>query len=64
LPSEHKLEWFLTVHAQKVVAASTQNQAFNAIIVFDKEVLGAGLKSVQALRAGRPTQTRQAPTPP
>ena len=32
LPSEHKLERFLTVLAQKDVAASTQNQAFNAII--------------------------------
>jgi len=32
LPSEHKLERFLTVPAQKDVAASTQNQAFNADI--------------------------------
>ena len=32
LPSEHKLERFLTVLAQKDVAASTQNQAFNAIV--------------------------------
>ncbi len=31
LPSEHKLERFLTVLSQKHVAASTQNQAFNAI---------------------------------
>jgi hypothetical protein len=31
LPSEHKLERFLTVLAQKHVAASTQSQAFNAI---------------------------------
>jgi hypothetical protein len=32
LPRQHKLERFLTVLAQKDVAASTQNQAFNAII--------------------------------
>jgi hypothetical protein len=32
LPTEHKLERFLTVPAQKDVAASTQNQAFNALI--------------------------------
>jgi hypothetical protein len=32
LASEHKLDRFLTVLAQKDVAASTQNQAFNAII--------------------------------
>jgi len=32
LPSEHKLERFLTVLAQKDVAVGTQNQAFNAVI--------------------------------
>jgi len=32
LPSEHKLERFLTVLTQKDVAASTQNQPCNAII--------------------------------
>ena len=32
LPSEHKLQPFLTVQAQKDVAVSAQNQAFNAII--------------------------------
>jgi hypothetical protein len=32
LPSQHKLERFLTVLAKKDVAASTQNQAFDAII--------------------------------
>jgi site-specific recombinase XerD len=31
MPSEHKLERFLTALAQRDVAASTQNQAFNAI---------------------------------
>ena len=40
LPSEHKLERFLTALAQSDVAASTQNQAFIAII-FDS-VFGAG----------------------
>jgi len=63
LPSEHKLERFLTVLAQKDVAASTQNQAFNAIIFFYKEVMGAELKNIQALRARRPAQIRHAPTP-
>jgi integrase len=63
LPSEHKLERFLTVLAQQNVAASTQNQAFNAIIFFYKEALGAELKNVQALRARRPVQVRHAPTP-
>ncbi len=40
LPSQHKLERFLTVLARKNVAASTQNQAFNAIIFFYKKALG------------------------
>jgi hypothetical protein len=39
LPGEHKLERFPTVLVQKDVAASTQNQAFNAIIFFYKEAL-------------------------
>jgi hypothetical protein len=34
MPGEHKPERFLTVLAQKDVAASAQNQAFNAIIFF------------------------------
>ena len=51
------------VLAQQNVAASTQNQAFNAIIFFYKEALGAELKNVQALRARRPAQIRHAPTP-
>jgi len=63
LSSEQKLERFLTVLAQKHVAASTQNQAFNAIIFFYKEALGLELKNVQALRARRPAQIRRAPTP-
>ncbi len=32
LPSTHKLERFPAILAQKDVAATTQNQAFNAII--------------------------------
>ncbi|HEX4122210.1 MAG TPA: phage integrase N-terminal SAM-like domain-containing protein [Verrucomicrobiae bacterium] len=39
LPSEHKLERFLTVLAKKDVAASTQNQAFNAIVFYFKFVI-------------------------
>src|SRR5258708_2096219 len=39
LSSEQKLERFLTTLAKKHVAASTQNQAFNAIILFYREAL-------------------------
>jgi site-specific recombinase XerD len=49
LSSEQKLERFLTVLAQKHVAASTQNQAFNAIIFFYKEALGLELGQVSVL---------------
>ena len=61
LPSEQKLERFLTALARKDVAASTQNQAFNAIIFFYQEVLGSELKNIQGLRARRPQQARSRP---
>jgi site-specific recombinase XerD len=59
--SEQKLERFLTQLAKENVSASTQNQAFNAVIFFYKEVLGAELKGVNALRARRPARMRRAP---
>lgn len=63
LASEQKLERFLTELAlQQNVSSSTQNQAFNAIIYFYKDVLGAPLKNVDALRATRPSQVRRAPS--
>ena len=60
--SEQKLERFLTALAQDNVAASTQNQAFNAIIFFYQAALGVELKNIQALRARRPQQLRHAPS--
>ena len=64
LPSEQKLERFLTALAREDVAASTQNQAFNAIIFFYREALGVELKNIQSLRARRPEQVRRrAPEP-
>lgn len=62
LSSEKKLERFLTDLAlKKDVSASTQNQAFNAIVFFYKDVLGSPLKEVDALRATRPEKVRRAP---
>jgi Phage integrase, N-terminal SAM-like domain len=61
LPSERKLERFLTALAQNNVNASTQNQACNAILFFYKEAMGVQLKNIQALRARRPSQLRRAP---
>jgi len=54
MPGEHKPKRFLTVPAQKDAAASTQNQAVNAIIFFHKEALGAKLKNAQALHPCNP----------
>ena len=65
LSSETKLEQFLTYLAcHDNVSASTQNQAFNAILFFYKEVLGQTIQNVNSLRAKRPVQVRHAPTIP
>lgn len=62
LASEQKLERFLSELAVITdVSASTQNQAFNAVLFFYKDVLGAPLKNVDALRAERPSHVRHAP---
>jgi integron integrase len=65
LSSEQKLEGFLTGLARhQDVAASTQNQALNAILFFYKEVLGKPLQGIDSLRARRPARMRHAPTVP
>ncbi len=62
LPSENKVEKFLTMLAQKRdVSASTQSQAFCALLFFYKDVLGRPLKNVDALRATRPDRIRYCP---
>jgi len=61
LTSEQKLERFLTELAlTRDVAANTQNQAFNAIAFFYKDVPGTPLQNVDALRATRPAHLRHA----
>src|ERR1043166_8620431 len=63
LPSEKKLDLFLTDLARRHdVSASTQNQAFNAILFFYQHVLEQSLGNVKALRATRPVHERHAPT--
>lgn len=65
LSSEQKVERFLTDLARhRGLSASTQNQAFNAILFFYKEVLGQPLQNIDALRVRRPAQLRHAPTIP
>ena len=63
LSSEQKLELFLTNLARhRDLSANSQNQAFNAVLYFYKEVLRQPLQSVDALRARRPARLRHAPT--
>lgn len=57
-----KMEAFLTQMAKQDCAAATQNQAFNAILFFYREVLKQEVGKVFALRAIRPAQIRTAPT--
>ena len=62
--SERKMESFLTMLARdKDVSASTQNQAFNAILFFYRDVEKKQLGNVDSLRAVRPKHMRQAPPP-
>src|SRR5208282_1360844 len=63
LPSEHKIERFLTDLATHGIAASTQNQAFNAVLFFYNQVLATQLSNIQALRVKRAVHFRHAPTP-
>ena len=59
LTSEQKLENFLTSLARnRDLAASTQNQAFNAILFFYNEVIRQPLQNIDALRATRPARLR------
>ena len=61
--SEQKLERFLTDLARhRDLSANSQNQAFNAVLYFYKEVLRQPLQGVDALRAKRPARLRHAPT--
>jgi integron integrase len=60
--TEQKLEAFLSQLASQDVAASTQNQAFNALVFFYREALGQPLGDIKALRAKRPATLRSAPS--
>jgi integron integrase len=62
LTSERKLEAFLSHLARAGVAAATQNQAFNAILFFYREILKVQLGEVHALRARRPPHLRECPS--
>ncbi len=61
--SEQKLEHFLTYQAvERDIAASTQMVLFHAVCFYYREVRKAPLQNVDALRAKRGEQVRQAPS--
>src|SRR5271170_4107309 len=60
--TELKIEAFLTHLATTHIAASTQNQAFNALLFFYRDVLKQPLGPIAALRAKRPATVRDCPT--
>jgi site-specific recombinase XerD len=62
LSSEQKIERFLTDLAYQGISASSQNQAFNAVLFFYKAVLGQTIGNVDALRAQRAGHMRHAPS--
>ena len=62
LTPEKKMEAFLTRLAISDVSASTQNQAFNALLFFYRDVLKQELGPVDSLRAKRPVTIRQSPS--
>ncbi len=52
-----EIEIFLThLATQRNVAASTQNQAFNALLFLYREVLGIELGQIESIRAKKPTR--------
>jgi site-specific recombinase XerD len=58
---EQKLEQFLTQLARQDLSASTQNQAFCALLFFYREVQKVELGKVDSLRATKPKHLRYAP---
>lgn len=62
LKPEQKMEGFLTQLARQEVSASTQNQAFCALLFFYREVLKVELGKVDSLRAKKPVTVRTAPS--
>lgn len=62
LPPAKKVESFLTWMAQQSFSASSQNQAFAALIFFYRNCLEVDLGKVDALRARRPDRLRYCPT--
>ena len=64
VPGEAKIEMFLSdLAVNGKVAASTQNQAFNALLFLYREVLHQPFENIQAVRANRPIRVPAVLTP-
>jgi integrase len=63
LPSEKKIESYLSTFAEADASASSQNVAFNAVLFLYRNILGVEPKGIDALRARRPVHHRNAPAP-
>jgi Phage integrase, N-terminal SAM-like domain len=61
--AERKMEAFLTHLAVEGVSASTQNQAFNALLFLYRQCFKVELGPVDALRAKRAATLRECPSP-
>lgn len=62
LRPEKKVEAFLTWMAHEEFSASSQNQAFSALLFFYRDCMNVDLGKVDALRARRPDHLRYCPT--
>lgn len=60
--TEQKMQAFLSRLAVEGVAASTQNQAFNAVLFFYRDVLKREVGPVNSLRARQPGNSRHCPS--
>lgn len=63
LPTEKRIESYLSTFADSEASASTQNVAFNAVLFLYRNILGIEPKGISALRARRPIHHRNAPAP-
>src|SRR2546427_7881182 len=64
IPGEAKIEMFLSdLAVNGKVAASTQNQAFNALLFLYREVLHQPFENIQAVRTNRPVRVPAVLTP-
>lgn len=59
---EQKIEGFLSSLARDQVSSSTQNQAFNALLMLYQHALKIDLGKISSLRANAPKQFRYAPS--